>query len=733
MAEEPKQKRVKLFCKKIYAFLWGDLSPALKWGLLATLIMSVVFAGVALTGVLHHYGAGPLFIMWGIALGACLVFVLTSILIFNIFKQMRWQVTLVLLLSAMLLMTTMLLAIYLIPLAIFTLVCVYLIIMTATGKYKEIGKLKKILRYVMIAFSGIAVIALAVLVFWPGPTYGDRPEFAVLAVPYPHVVPSTTNVWLNPLQPGNYSYALYFYASKNQRTCPFNDETVMVSNTADASGFLYGWSNNRRRSLGFEPDTLPLNAQVWMPIGEGPFPLALIVHGNHMAGRRSDLGYAYLGEHLASRGIIAASVDQNFLNSSIFYDMFMISGLSSENAVRGFILLEHVRQWYEWNLDSSHQFYNKVDFDNIVLIGHSRGGEAAALAAAFATLDHYPGNGSIIFDYPFDINTVIAIAPTHQQYNPAGLEVYLTGVNYLVIHGSHDKDVSSFMGSDMFNQVDVSESGIKARVWMKNANHGQFNSIWGGRDLPGIMALATNRRTIMSQDEQQQAAKVFITAFLEATLRDRYEYTALFRDFSYGAKWLPPALYITAFANSSMLLLDSFDAGFDMTASSSGLVTYSAQGFETWTRTRLPSNFGSNTNRVLMLEIGCIGGELGPPVFKVDFANGLVSSDDVLYMSISSDNYNRNIYFEIALTDTGGNRVSRHINDFGGVVNPIPVNIFSPLAALSRNNREPVLQMINIPISEFAGLTGEITSMEWIFEVGDTNQILYVDDLRVRR
>ena len=54
-----------------------------------------------------------------------------------------------------------------------------------------------------------------------------------------------------------------------------------------------------------------------MPRGDGPFPLALIVHGNHSMEDYSDPGYAYLGELLASRGIIMASVDENFINGII--------------------------------------------------------------------------------------------------------------------------------------------------------------------------------------------------------------------------------------------------------------------------------------------------------------------------------------------------------------------------------------------------------------------------------
>ena len=62
---------------------------------------------------------------------------------------------------------------------------------------------------------------------------------------------------------------------------------------------------------------LPVNARVWYPDGPGPFPLVLIVHGNHDMRKFSDPGYAYLGEHLASRGFILASIDENFLNGDL--------------------------------------------------------------------------------------------------------------------------------------------------------------------------------------------------------------------------------------------------------------------------------------------------------------------------------------------------------------------------------------------------------------------------------
>jgi hypothetical protein len=52
--------------------------------------------------------------------------------------------------------------------------------------------------------------------------------------------------------------------------------------------------------------------------------------------------------------------------------------------------------------------------------GHSRGGEAVAVAAAFNRLSHYPDDATIKFTYNFDIKSIVAIAPVDGQYQPAG-------------------------------------------------------------------------------------------------------------------------------------------------------------------------------------------------------------------------------------------------------------------------------------------------------------------------
>ncbi len=318
---------------------------------------------------------------------------------------------------------------------------------------------------------------------------------------------------------------------------------------------LYEWY------WGFDSKKLPLNARVWYPDGLGPFPLVLIVHGNHLAQDFSDPGYEYLGRLLASRGYIFASVDENFINSS------WTDGLNlKETAARGWLLLEHLKLFREWNSTKGNPFEGKVDLDRIALMGHSRGGEAAATAAAFNHLSAFPGDATQKFDYNFNIRAVIAIAPADGQYKPAGVERPLKDVNYFVVQGGYDGDVSAFVGSRQYNRTSLSDSfpGFKAELWIYRANHGQFNTVWGDDDNGPPGGWFMNHKPLLSGDQQRQIAKVYFSAFLEATVKGHDEYRALFRDYRAGAKWLPDTTYVNRYADSKRKIVAGFDEDFDV-------------------------------------------------------------------------------------------------------------------------------------------------------------------------
>ncbi|MGZ9194745.1 MAG: hypothetical protein ACXW65_21005, partial [Gemmatirosa sp.] len=112
---------------------------------------------------------------------------------------------------------------------------------------------------------------------------------------------------------GPYAVRTLTYGSgTDRRRAGFRDSVTMRTRSVDASPFVSmepAVAKSRRKYWGFDAKAFPINGRVWYPEGPGPFPLVLVVHGNHDPKDFSDPGYAYLGEHLASRGFILASVD----------------------------------------------------------------------------------------------------------------------------------------------------------------------------------------------------------------------------------------------------------------------------------------------------------------------------------------------------------------------------------------------------------------------------------------
>lgn len=437
---------------------------------------------------------------------------------------------------------------------------------TGRGGLRELGRLRRAVTVFGMLAGMAALVAAGVWIAGDGP---EPVEMRNAALEADADVPQLQLP--NPGLPGPHAVSYLTYGSGEDHRLEYGRNVDLIAGRVDGSDFVDRWNDRRTDFWGFEEDEMPLQGRVWHPDGEGPFPLVLIVHGNHSMEEYSDPGYAYLGELLASRGFIFVSVDENFVNGSA------VGGLREENDARGWLLLEHLRQWGEWNDDPEHMFAGKVDMSRLGLIGHSRGGEAVGVAAAFNRLSHYPDDATIEFDYGFDIGAVIAIAPVYGQYQPGGRLTQLTDVNYMSIHGANDGDVTQFDGARQFQNVRFTGTDyrFKATTYVFGANHGQFNTVWGNSDWGMPFGRILNRRALISGEDQRQAGKVFMSAFLEAGLNDRTEYLDLFIDPRRGADWLPETIYITDFQDSRTRILTDFDEDVDVT-------TASLPGGRTW-------------------------------------------------------------------------------------------------------------------------------------------------------
>lgn len=401
----------------------------------------------------------------------------------------------------------------------------------------------------------------------------------------------------NPALNGPYPYRTYFYGSgDNKHRKEYGEEVDFKTEPVDVSPFM-DYFDYMPDYWGFDFDRLPLNGRVWFPEGTGPFPLVLIVHGNHAMKNFSEPGYEYLGTLLASRGFITVSVDENFLNENFW----------GENDARAFILLEHLRVWDEWSRMEGHAFEKKVDMSHIALIGHSRGGEAVTHAAAFNTLSRYPDDAFVTFDYNFNIRSVIAIAPCDEQYKPAGHPTILENVNYLVIHGGHDADATAFLGLRQYKRVYFTDSSfrLKSAIYVYRANHSRFNSAWGRVDATFPDSLFVNEHPIMSMEEQRQVAKVLISAFLETTLNGREEYRPVFKDARYAGRWLPEDIYVTQYQDSNFDVIADFEEDFDVTTATIYGGELLGSNLTVWSEADVPfrtKDDGTQENTVVVLE-----------------------------------------------------------------------------------------------------------------------------------
>ena len=367
----------------------------------------------------------------------------------------------------------------------------------------------------------------------------------------------------NPASKGPFAVRTFTYGSgTDAQREEFATGVTYRTNTVNGKWLIPDWKDRkktwRENYWGFGATNFPLNGRVYMPEGEGPFPLTLIVHGNHSMIDYSDDGYGYLGNLLASRGIIAVSVDENFLNAHWSGDF-----MGKEMPARAWLLLKHLEQWQLWNSDVRHDLSQKVDMNNIMLVGHSRGGEAVSIAAAYNKLPYFPDQAKEKFNFNFNIKGVVALAPTDYRYNR---KIKLENVNFLSLQGSYDSDEVSFWGMRPYRRLKFTDSipKFKAGVYIHHANHGQFNSTWGNSDFSAPSKWLLNLNPLLKEAQQQETAKVFISAFAEASLKDNTSYLPIFKNVALAKQWLPIEHYLTHFEPSHLQMIANFEEDLDL-------------------------------------------------------------------------------------------------------------------------------------------------------------------------
>lgn len=236
---------------------------------------------------------------------------------------------------------------------------------------------------------------------------------------------------------------------------------------------------------------LPYNVSgaMSLPKKDGKSPLALIIHGSHDNDNLNTplyKGFQYLIDFLASRGYAAAS-----LNVQPAY--VWSYGDNDDN--------EKIRAMYRVYIDDlkKSKFKDKIDFENIVLIGHSRGGQTV--------LDIAKENENI--------KGIISIAPTE----PTDLNSKFKDIPSAIIIPEFDGDVISLDGFPVYEAIvsDSSRLSNASLVLLKKANHNWFNSELKINDTK-LLSNEDKLKTQLKKEEQQVFIKNFAADFVDYIL-----------------------------------------------------------------------------------------------------------------------------------------------------------------------------------------------------------------------
>ena len=213
-------------------------------------------------------------------------------------------------------------------------------------------------------------------------------------------------------------------------------------------------------------------------------PVVLFLHGRHEACYVSDnptgtgeqewpcpsgtspvpsyLGYVYVQNLLASQGYVTVSISANGINAQ---DYRLIDGGA---AARGRLIARHLRAWADPAYADEIGPAVTADLDDVVLVGHSRGGEGANRASAAAPLSA-----------PYRVRGQVLIGPTDFGRQAAPYVPTVTVLPYC------DGDVSDLQGqtfTDLPRDFAPADTALHSSLLVMGANHNFFNTEW----TPGI-------------------------------------------------------------------------------------------------------------------------------------------------------------------------------------------------------------------------------------------------------
>lgn len=262
----------------------------------------------------------------------------------------------------------------------------------------------------------------------------------------------------------------------------------------DLGNKIYKSSNNKEMPY-------RLGGIMSIPQGDGKFPIVLIAHGsyqNEKEGYRFDTGFKYLTEELAKNGYIAISMD---VQNAYLWKF----GDNDDAKKITYITDEHIESLKKANAGEIEGYginlKNKLDFENLALIGHSRGG-----GTIFEIAQEQSNKNQ-------SISALLSIAPTEPNIEYSDIDI-----NTSILVPEYDGDVVDLSGFYIYDKLTSKKREHFVQLTMlEKANHNYFNNNISFNDSE---LLGRDVSDQLSKKQQQEFLANYTVDFLNSAIKN---------------------------------------------------------------------------------------------------------------------------------------------------------------------------------------------------------------------
>lgn len=272
----------------------------------------------------------------------------------------------------------------------------------------------------------------------------------------------------------------------------------------------------------------PIDGSIALPRSTGPHPLVVVIHGASRMAHANihhpvHTGFDYLLRQLAAEGYVAVSINVNANYAFTLGESLIPDGFALDTFDAHIAYLQQANAGE--NVGHGVDLTDMIDFTQIHLIGHSRGGD---IAETLIRREHNNQQGR--FRSILRVAPIVSprwFSPDDERFAPENpyATIPQPDLPFAIVLPEYDGDVSMLEGQVVFDEVLAAGQNKNWGniVFLRGANHSFFNRMFEEDDRywENSLANAQHQSTWLTREEQEDFLSHYASAFLAVVTGQR--------------------------------------------------------------------------------------------------------------------------------------------------------------------------------------------------------------------